>query len=206
METTVVNQKNKNLALWIVLSTMFGLFAIICFILHLSPKEISESLSDFATHHYFLVGFIFLSAALIVLKVYLDKTEVTKPRGNGYPLQILQRTRRRKIKVLYQNLKRSIDHHSSEQQSIFITKEAILNLKLQVNEVLFNGWDRELRWNDLQTALSLGNLYKQKVIICFYDGAIKKHTLATIWQLDNENVSLKGGAVLPIKNIYKIEL
>lgn len=206
METTVVDQKSKSFAILISVSTVFGVLALIFLTLHLWPTGIAEALSEFAKHHYFLAGFISLCIALTVLKIYLDRTVITKQRANGQPTQILRRTKRRKLKVIYQNIKRSIDHSTAETDSIFISKEDIVNLKLRVNEVLSNARDRELRWNDLQTALRLGNLYKQKVIICFYDGVIRKHTLATIWHLDNEHVSIKGGAVLPVKNIYKIEL
>lgn len=206
METTIVNHKNKHLTVLLSLSIAFGIFAMFCFVLHLSPKQMAESLSDFAKHHYFLFGFISLSIAVIILKIYLDRTAITRSRGGSYPAQILQRTRRRKLKVMYQNIKRSIDHQAAEPQSTYTAKEALLQVKLKAAEALANEEERKMRWNDLQTALSLGNLYKQKVIICFYDGATRKHTLATIWHVDPEMVSLKGGALIPVKNIYRVEL
>lgn len=206
METTIASQKNKHMTLLLSLSVIFGIFAVFCFVLQLSPAAMAASLSEFAKHHYFLFGFLSLAVAVIILKIYLDRTAITKSRRNTYPAQILQQTKRRKLKALYQNIKRSIHHQTAEPQSTYVSKENIVQLKLKAAEALAGADDRNMRWNDLQTALSLGNLYKQKVIICFYDGALRKHTLATIWHVDPENVSLKGGAVIPVKNIYRVEL
>lgn len=200
METVVNKTLTERNAKLVALGAVLGCLGIVCIILHISPVMILEALKEFAKHHYFLAGFIFLILSLVCLKFYFKKNEETGLQISRKKSRVMKR------RILLSNLRRSIGFIGDPGQSLYIKKEKITSLKFSNNEVLPSREDQELRKEVLQKARVLGNLYKQKVIICFKDNDSSKHTLATIWHTDDEHVSLKGGATIPVKRIYKIEI
>jgi hypothetical protein len=60
------------------------------------------------------------------------------------------------------------------------------------------------RMNDLDRALSLGNLEHGKIKIFFEDNISKKAIETTIWGVTDNRVILKQGLVIPVNRIYKI--
>ena len=85
-----------------------------------------------------------------------------------------------------------------------IDKEAIGTLSFPSKEV----WDEKdaiiQRKNDLDRALSLGNLEHVKIKIFFEDDASKKAVETTIWGVTDSRVILKQGVVIPVNRIHKI--
>ena len=85
-----------------------------------------------------------------------------------------------------------------------IDKELITSLNFPKTDVLE---DKEAilgRKNDLDRALSLGNLEHVKIQIYFEDDMSKKMVETTIWGVTEERVILKQGVVIPVKRIHKI--
>lgn len=85
-----------------------------------------------------------------------------------------------------------------------IDKELITSLNFPKTDVLE---DKEAilgRKNDLDRALSLGNLEHVKIQIYFEDDMSKKMVETTIWGVTDERVILKQGVVIPVKRIHKI--
>ena len=60
------------------------------------------------------------------------------------------------------------------------------------------------RKNDLDRALSLGNLEHVKIKIFFEDDISKKAVETTIWGVTDSRVILKQGVVIPVNRIHKI--
>ncbi len=60
------------------------------------------------------------------------------------------------------------------------------------------------RMNDLDRALSLGNLEHGKIKIFFEDDNSKKAIETTIWGVTDSRIILKQGLVIPVNRIYKI--
>lgn len=86
-----------------------------------------------------------------------------------------------------------------------IDKEAISELKFPESEVL-NSQDSIIgRYNDLQRALTLGNLEYHKIKIYFEDDVSGKIVDTTVWGLTDKRVILKQGIVIPIHRIYKVK-
>lgn len=93
-----------------------------------------------------------------------------------------------------------------------ITNDIIKIDKLQVSsqsfcpsEILQNPADRSKRQYDLRRALSLGNLYKHSVKICFVSARGEQlETEATVWAVTENHVLLKGGNHIPIRSIYQV--
>ena len=85
-----------------------------------------------------------------------------------------------------------------------IDKEAIGTLSFPSKEVLDEKDAIIQRKNDLDRALSLGNLAHVKIKIFFEDDASKKAVETTIWGVTDSRVILKQGVVIPVNRIHKI--
>lgn len=85
-----------------------------------------------------------------------------------------------------------------------IEKENIETLKFPHNEVLNDETDISQRKNELERALSLGNLEHSKIQIYFQDDLSQKMVETTVWALTDESVVLKKGVGIPINRILKI--
>jgi hypothetical protein len=85
-----------------------------------------------------------------------------------------------------------------------IDKEAISALIFPANEVLEDNDAVIQRKNDLERALSLGNLEHLKIKIFFEDDSSKKTVETTIWGVTDNRVILKQGVVIPVNRIHKI--
>lgn len=85
-----------------------------------------------------------------------------------------------------------------------IDKELIASLNFPKEDVLEDKEDIAERRNNLDRALSLGNLEHVKIKIYFEDDMSKKMVETTIWGVTEERVILKQGVVIPVKRIHKI--
>ncbi|WP_374399497.1 hypothetical protein [Flavobacterium sp.] len=85
-----------------------------------------------------------------------------------------------------------------------IDKEVIPTLNFPKDEVLVDKEAISSRKNDLDRALSLGNLEHVKIKIYFEDDASKRMVETTIWGVTDERVILKQGVVIPVNRIHKI--
>ena len=85
-----------------------------------------------------------------------------------------------------------------------IDKEIITSLNFPKEDVLEDKEDIAERRNNLDRALSLGNLEHVKIKIYFEDDISKKMVETTIWGVTDERVILKQGVVIPVKRIHKI--
>lgn len=84
-----------------------------------------------------------------------------------------------------------------------IQKEDIPQLTFPKVEVLNDPLEIQQRFNDLNRALSLGNLEHSKIKIYFEDNLSKKVVETTVWGLTDQRVILKQGNVIPINRIIK---
>jgi len=85
-----------------------------------------------------------------------------------------------------------------------IDKEVIPTLNFPKAEVLEDKEAISSRKNDLDRALSLGNLEHVKIKIYFEDDASRKMVETTIWGVTEERVILKQGVIIPVNRIHKI--
>jgi hypothetical protein len=87
-----------------------------------------------------------------------------------------------------------------------IEKEDIPNVKFVSYEVLNNKEDKEKRRELVENAMLLGNSSKGKSKIFFMseEGLLEVET--TVWAASDDVVTLKGGVMIPVHCIEKIEL
>lgn len=87
---------------------------------------------------------------------------------------------------------------------ISINKESIPELKFPTDEVLGSAEDVKSRNEDLDRALKLGNLERNKIRIVFEDANGVKQVETTVWGITDKRVILKQGIVIPIHRIHSI--
>jgi len=85
-----------------------------------------------------------------------------------------------------------------------IDKEIISSLNFPKSDVLEDKDEITSRKNELDRALSLGNLEHVKIKIYFEDDKSKKMVETTIWGVTDSRVILKQGVVIPVNRIHKI--
>ena len=85
-----------------------------------------------------------------------------------------------------------------------IDKEIITSLNFPKEDVLEDKENIAERRNNLDRALSLGNLEHAKIKIYFEDDTSKRMVETTIWGVTDERVILKQGVVIPVNRIHKI--
>lgn len=86
-----------------------------------------------------------------------------------------------------------------------IDKEALQSLRFPDEDVLHDKDAVKARHDDLQRALTLGNLERSKIKIYFEDDTSSKVVDTTVWGLTDKRVILKQGAVIPIHRVYKVK-
>jgi hypothetical protein len=202
METTSSNSNPRIKTILAFTGTIGALLFITCAALHLTPAVMADSIIDFAVHHYFLIGFISLSVAAVCWKMYtsLDEKTETRYRKENSPYTRLNKKKNAMLENFLNAYSKKV-HDESQ----FIKPERVNTLKFTETDVLQEKESILQRQRDLQKAMVLGNSFKQKVILMFKDGSSKKHTITTVWHSNSEHISLKGGIVLPVKSVYKIE-
>lgn len=87
-----------------------------------------------------------------------------------------------------------------------LTIDSIKNVLFSKEDVFNTKEDVVIRKCNLNKALTLGNLYKRKVVIKFrtLEGYMKRIE-ASVWALGEEYISIKGGFNIPIRSIEEVE-
>ena len=90
--------------------------------------------------------------------------------------------------------------------TVILPKESVHQQMFAPYDVLQDSRLRAERKLQIQKATALGNVYQHKVkIICqMADGQVGQ-IITTIWQSDDNHVSLKGGRTIPVSAILRIE-
>lgn len=87
-----------------------------------------------------------------------------------------------------------------------IEKEAVASLHFPDEEILLSVDSINVRKQEIERAISLGNLEHQKVKIYFADQDGEKQVNTTIWGVTDKSILLKQNVVLPIQRIIKLEI
>jgi len=89
---------------------------------------------------------------------------------------------------------------------VLVEKEDIAGFHFPLEEVSKSDKETGLLENELNRAISLGNLEHFKVKIYFEDDRKKKVVHTTIWAVTDNSIVLKQNIVIPIRRIYKLEI
>lgn len=87
-----------------------------------------------------------------------------------------------------------------------IQKENISMLQFPAEDVLEEKSVKRERYSMLQHAMRFGNSIRHKVQIFFRDADRERVVETTVWFASDKHAVLKGGIVLPVKRIVRVEL
>jgi len=87
-----------------------------------------------------------------------------------------------------------------------IEKEIIGGLHFPTEDVLTDKDQIIQRQNNLNNALTLGNLEHSKIRIYFEDNSGCKMVETTVWGLTDKRVILKHGYGIPINRIHSVQI
>jgi hypothetical protein len=90
--------------------------------------------------------------------------------------------------------------------AVVLKKELVPSLTFPQQDVLIDFDSKRNRFFDLMRAMRLGNLFKQKVKLYFMDFMKRFCVETTVWHANTQHVTLKGGAVIPVNRIFKVEI
>jgi hypothetical protein len=85
-----------------------------------------------------------------------------------------------------------------------ITKEQLPELHFVHTEVLTDEESRKRRLAALESAVALGNDFKQKVKLIFGTTQGIKAVETTLWALTDSHVEIKAGVDIPLHSIYQV--
>ena len=87
-----------------------------------------------------------------------------------------------------------------------IQKEQVGTLRFASEDVLATAADRHIRAHNIARACTLGNAHHGKVVMHFRtaDGHLYRLD-TTVWASDDRYITLKAGAVLPVRAVVEIE-
>lgn len=87
-----------------------------------------------------------------------------------------------------------------------VQKEDLIDFKFAKGDVLVDDAKRRLRSIYMKKAELLGNGYKGKVKLIFVSAENELYAVeTTIWAVNEEYISLKGGVNIPTKSVCEIE-
>lgn len=204
METKKNNSNSKIKALLALSAISAALVFLTSIVLHIDPLNMANSIVDFATHHYFLMGFISLVTMALCVKLYSSMDERIDRNYNNK--NMIGYTRLKKKKKTIQSIREQFFLKAQKLKSRYVEKDQIQGLQFSNNEVLSNKEELILREQELQRAMTLGNTLKQKVKIFFKDQKSNKYLETTVWHANSNHVVLKGGITIPVNRIYKVEI
>ncbi len=90
--------------------------------------------------------------------------------------------------------------------SILVEKETIASYNFPNSDVLIDIEEKKQRKRDLNLAVQLGNIFKQKVRIFFSDDQSAKCVETTVWMVSENYISLKNGTIIPVQRIKSVSL
>jgi hypothetical protein len=155
---------------------------------------------NFATHHFVLVVFFLFFITLLILRYYYKAHSLS-----GQSAFMRQKTKTTENRGLVKRLSNRVNLDYQKLKSHFIGIHQIDSLVFDNHDVLKDSDSKIKREEDLNKAMKLGNSYKVKVKIYFKDTVSNKHVYTSVWYVSSSHVTLKYGAVIPIKAIYQIK-
>ncbi|MBL7895982.1 MAG: hypothetical protein JNK50_11875 [Bacteroidia bacterium] len=192
IKTSNTNRVHKMIIAFLLVSTLISLALII------TPRfnHIKVFLADFALHHIFMTLFIGFSLLVLFVKFLHEyyKTHSFSWAGIKTYEYYNPATVRNRWYQRLQRMKRKIAHRQLEK-----INETVLT------DVLTNEDDKSKRYRDLLNAMSLGNNFKHKVKLHVKQNNRNSVLEATVWYANEKHVTLKGGKVIPVKTIVKVE-
>lgn len=187
-----ISKVNKLLLAVLFVATLISLGVIIV------PKHhhIVSVINSFASHHIFISVFLLISLITFLIKFATEYFKTNSLSWAGIqtyeyykPTALTVRWRKRIAKL---------------KRKIAIEKISQIDEDL-VSDVLTNSDEKSKRYRDLLNAMSLGNNFKHKVKLHVMVNNKMSVIETTVWYANPIHVTIKGGKVIPVRRITKVE-
>lgn len=198
---SLINGKNK---IVIGLTSLCLIVLLFSILFHITPLKMMTIVADFAAHHYFLVGFFALLFFFVGMKAYFANAEEINGLRNERHKYMSIKLKQRRTRI--QNFKNGIALKIHALKNRINRSERNLIVKYPSTDVLVSDEEAKIRQQDLNHAMKLGNTFKQNVKLYYKESNLHKCIETAILFVSNEHVTIRGGVVLPIRSIYKVEI
>ncbi|MBL7935377.1 MAG: hypothetical protein JNM51_06175 [Bacteroidia bacterium] len=199
-----ISNMNRYNRIILMLSVIPITIFILSILFHITPLGLLDIVSEFAVHHYFLSGFLAVIAFSICMRAFLYNNDKITQLQNDKRIASQLKINRRKARI--QKFKNNIALKLFALRNRLQKKEIKNSNKYHEKDVLASQEEVQIRQYDLMYAMKLGNSFKQSVKLYYKESNLNKRIESAILFVSNEHVTLKGGYVLPIKSIYKVEI
>lgn len=199
-----ISNMNRYNRIILMLSVIPITIFILSILFHITPLGLLDIVSEFAVHHYFLSGFLAVIAFSICMRAFLYNNDKITQLQNDKRIASQLKINRRKARI--QKFKNNIALKLFALRNRLQKKEIKNSNKYNEKDVLASQEEVQIRQYDLMYAMKLGNSFKQSVKLYYKESNLNKRIESAILFVSNEHVTLKGGYVLPIKSIYKVEI
>ncbi len=196
-----INSQNKIILFFSIIALLIFLCSII---FHITPLKMLDFVSDFTVHHYFLSGFFAVLLFSICMKLYFFNTNIINALHGEKKLLRDLKIKDRKKRI--QNFRKNVSLKVKLIKNKMTPKNYVSISKYNKSDILLTNEQIEIRNQDLKYAMNLGNTLKQNVKLYYKEFNLHKCIETVILFVNNEHVAVRGGLVLPIKSIYKVEI
>jgi hypothetical protein len=158
-----------------------------------------KSIVDFSMHHYFLMGFALLVTLTVLFMRFSPKPLIQIKQKHLFAARKLRRQKRLYRLFIHRlnHLKKNLRNEQKQNKN--------LNTSEHFDDVLKEANLKQKRNNDLRLALMLHEKSQSEVTLTYKHFWLKHKLKTSIWHVNQNNIMLKGGVVLPISAVYKID-
>lgn len=203
MNTNLELANNKKRLIFLL---SFGLACGLLFVFITKQKhEIQLAIQEivsYSAQHYFISGFILLLVGVLALRTFVAPNR-TRPRVKNFLVNRKARTQKRLYRLFLQRIQ--LLKELKKRSEPAIKSKTVNTIDVDNFEVLNNENQIRQREKDLKLAMSLCLSKDHEVKLTFNYMGLKRTRYTKLWHYDTKYVMLKGGIVLPVKSIYKIE-
>jgi CBS domain containing-hemolysin-like protein len=158
-----------------------------------------KSIVDFSMHHYFLMGFALLLTLTVLFMRFSPKPLLQVKQKYRFTARKVRRQKR--LHRLFINRLKRLKQKMRHEQKL----NTNLNASEHFEDVLREPNLKQKRNNDLRLALMLHEKSQSEVTLTYKHFWLKHKLKTAIWHVNQDNIMLKGGVVLPISAVYKID-
>lgn len=179
-----------------------GLFLVLLTKLNHKVHQAIEELVSYSAQHYFVSGFVLLLICVLALRAIVVPN---RSRYIGKTVFINRRTRTQKrlYRLFLQRIR--LLKELKKRKEPTIKSQTVNTIHADTFEVLKDESQIRQREKDLKLAMAMCQTKDHEVKLTFNYMGFKRTKNTKLWHYDEKYVMLKGGIVLPVNSIYKIE-
>lgn len=198
-----LDNSKKRLIFMLSFGLACGLFLVLLTKLNHPVHLAIQELVSYSAQHYFISGFVLLLICVLVLRAFVVPNP-TRPREKNVLINRRTRTQKRLYRLFLQRIR--LIKELKKRNEPAIQSKPVNTIDADNFEVLNDELQIRQREKDLKLAMAMCKKNNHEVKLTFNYMGLTRTKNTTLWHYDEKYVMLKGGIVLPVNSIYKIEL